>query len=750
MANQSGNGLISLQQMIDALSSLPTRHVKLDENQRKIVVHGEGPLWIIAGPGSGKTEVLVLRCLKLLLVDGVDPKSIIFTTFTEKAARSLQDRLTNYKLHIAKTHPEVGKVDHSQLRVGTLHSLCNSIMIETRYPAYKSYRPLDELEQLMFIYFHSDLATTGASKLSAGEIEFWRRFEYAWATTWRARAFSKKSWSPTRWMRARACQLMFNRIVEDHVDIDKMKARGEEWERLAESYLQYKSALESSFRVDFPHMQSKFLEFLASPLGKQFMEGGGGQPGISHALVDEYQDTNPVQEAIYLQLAKRKPHNICVVGDDDQALYRFRGGTVECMINFDKACKREFGIRPQPIPLVQNYRSHPTIVQWVNDYIRSFRTMHKPGARVPNKPQLVVGSSISGDWPAVALLAGSDVQEVAERFGDTMVGLMSNRIINRPSECVLLLRSTRESRWYAGYFAEALRRRDVPLYNPRARQFLGQEEIELALGAFLEIVDRRASTVPVAVREACGRWRKFYKDQITQYDGLAKYVVESQRKISSLPPNTPLEGTAQDIIYHILSHPPFTDWLEDPEKTLRLGELTRLMEAFSSSPIPGYPGLSRGFLRTSRTQAGEISWSWRQQLYYSFITLIVEEGLNDPEDEEVICPHDMMPFMTVHQAKGLEFPFVFVTKLDDAARADYQHIMEEEFMPFRRTPVDLPSADERAKQDLIRFFYVAYSRAKHALILMTTDKSIRPGEDEFVAFGGQDVKWFKKHVRTLS
>ncbi|MHC5731702.1 MAG: UvrD-helicase domain-containing protein, partial [Nostoc sp.] len=98
-----------------------------------------------------------------------------------------------------------------------------------------------------------------------------------------------------------------------------------------------------------------------------------------YVLVDEYQDTNPIQEQIYLALANQSPHNITVVGDDDQALYRFRGGNVTCMVNFDQACMAKFNQSPHQIQLDNNYRSHPEIVNFFNHYITSFPEMTAPG-----------------------------------------------------------------------------------------------------------------------------------------------------------------------------------------------------------------------------------------------------------------------------------------------------------------------------------------------------------------------------------
>src|SRR3546814_8411287 len=97
------------------------------------------------------------------------------------------------------------------------------------------------------------------------------------------------------------------------------------------------------------------------------------------------------------ELSKRAPHNVIVVGDDDQAMYRFRGGSVECMVSFDDACKTFLGILPDLVkkyPLVGNFRSHPDIVKFCNDYLTAFQSMSVPGARVPGKPPMVPLGSI--------------------------------------------------------------------------------------------------------------------------------------------------------------------------------------------------------------------------------------------------------------------------------------------------------------------------------------------------------------------
>lgn len=348
---------------LEAFNPLPQRKTGLDEYQTKVVTHATGPLWVIAGPGSGKTDSIVLRCLKLIVVDGVTPRSIIVTTFTEKAARNIEDRVASYMRHLIKIDPSLQQVDYTRLRVGTLHGLCNDIMQEFRYVGYQNFRLLSDMEQRLFITEHSSLASIEPPK---EQLELWTKLPYlasgfdpVTGGQWRP----QHGRFPNRWVRARGAQMLFNRIVEERVAVKKMRRKGGFWSIVSDAYEEYRDKLFSRYRCDFAHLQAKFLDFLTTPQGKLFLQGDGTDlyPGVSHVLVDEYQDTNPMQEEIYLRLASPSPHNLCVVGDDDQALYRFRGGTVECMVNFAAACKRGWGTElpdraRQPLPV--NYRSH--------------------------------------------------------------------------------------------------------------------------------------------------------------------------------------------------------------------------------------------------------------------------------------------------------------------------------------------------------------------------------------------------------
>ena len=744
---------LTVEEMLRVLEKLPGRNIRVSESQEEVIRHEKGPLWIIAGPGSGKTEALILRCLKLLLVDHVDPRAIMITTFTEKAGRNLQDRLILYTEHIGKRFAtSVKDVDITQLRVGTLHSLCNDILLEYRYPGYRNFRPMDDMEQLLFIYFHSDIASQ-KNRLTSDQKDLFEHFHYMFDR--RSQYFLKAGYIPSRWARARVAQGLFNRIVQYRTDTESMTSKGGVWETLANEFQEYEEALSDCARVDFAHMQSKLLDFLETPRGMLFLEGGAkvDDPGLSHVLVDEYQDTNPIQAEIYFRLASKTPHNLVVVGDDDQSLYRFRGATVESMINFDKMCENFWGTKPRRISLVENYRSHPEVVNWCNKFINSFKTMRRPGARVAAKQPLVAKSSISGNWPAVRIIVSRQRSELANQFANAIEYFRTEKIITKYSDCALLIHSTREIGKWAGPFADALRDKGIPFYNPRSRQFLEHEEIMLALGTLLSVIDenRAYPLTPNYIQKECNRWRDYYEDECSKYKSLHEYVEKATKKISSEDLGNYLPSNLQDVLYHILNHEPFVTWAADPERGVRLGYLTSIFEAYTSTPVSGYLGLSRGTLRMSRVNNGELSWMWRHQFYNALVTLMLQQGINDPEDKEVMYPRDRVPFMTVHQAKGLEFPIVFVAKPDEKAEVDAPVLIEQEMQQFRKSDVILSDPADRSKEDLIRFYYVAYSRAQYVLFILLQSDEINPGEEagQQLGLGGGKLTWLKGDVNIL-
>ncbi|MDY7082952.1 MAG: UvrD-helicase domain-containing protein, partial [Halobacteria archaeon] len=163
---------------------------------------------------------------------------------------------------------------------------------------------------------------------------------------------------------ADAATTLFNRIGQYRVDVDELEqAEDEPLRELAAAYREYREQLDDSARCDFTVLQERFLNFLDSDAGSRFLNGDSrrDKPPLRSVLVDEYQDVNPLQQEVYFKMTVGMDEpDITVVGDDDQSLYRFRGATVDCLIEFPERAANRFGIGEDEIRTIQlnrNYRS---------------------------------------------------------------------------------------------------------------------------------------------------------------------------------------------------------------------------------------------------------------------------------------------------------------------------------------------------------------------------------------------------------
>ena len=185
--------------------------------QGRVIMHGENPMQVIAGPGSGKTETAVLRVLVLMFVMEINPKSIIMTTFTEKAAKNMRDRILTYAGFLFDQYPDLRhQITIYDLRIGTLHSLCADIMQEYRYTGYQNFRLMDEMEQYLFIMQHSDFVQD-PDRYSP----IFEQFDYlflGYDPLSGVRGWRDHRYPPNQWQRTRAAMLLFNRFSVGGID----------------------------------------------------------------------------------------------------------------------------------------------------------------------------------------------------------------------------------------------------------------------------------------------------------------------------------------------------------------------------------------------------------------------------------------------------------------------------------------------------------------------------------------------------
>lgn len=249
-------------------TTLLNAYPRLNRAQRDIVGHDEGPLLVIAGPGSGKTFSLVLRTMNLLLLGRALPRELVVCTFTEKAAFELRDRISA----AARTIGHVG--DLSELKVSTIHGFCNRVLTTHRHrtPLGSNYETLDELTQLLLIFDHFDEIVGPAVD---------GHYLAKWTTKWTA---------------IEGVTSYFNKITEELVDVTQLLAASVPLlRRIGEAYTAYQRALLQNNRLDFAHQQKLVYDLLLDP-----DVAGPITRGIKYVMVDEYQDTNFIQEQLLL------------------------------------------------------------------------------------------------------------------------------------------------------------------------------------------------------------------------------------------------------------------------------------------------------------------------------------------------------------------------------------------------------------------------------------------------------------------
>jgi len=426
-------------------SAILEHYPELNNSQRSVVGSLDGPLLVIAGPGSGKTYSIVLRALNILLNGKAQPSEIVLCTFTEKAAFEMRDRLA------AAARQVQYHGDLSELTISTIHGLCNRILTRHRHLTKlgHNYEVLDELTQLLFIFEHFGEII--------GPLENDR-----FLTRWK-----------TRWTAIEGARAYFNKLTEELVDLQRLVASGDSFLRAVGTACQrYRQALSAANSVDFAHLQRLAYDLLCDPSTTNAVT-----PGVRYLLVDEYQDTNHIQEQLLMRLAGER-RNLCVVGDEDQSLYRFRGATVRNILEFSQQVPDCATVK-----LTTNYRSHRAIVErydrwmgsadWSNEERGSFRhdktICADPGKQHP-------------DYPSVIAIWGNNDSDEAERFADFVAFLKANGVIADYSQVALLLHSVREQ--HSGPYLAALEAKNIPAFCPRARTFFETPEIRYLVACY--------------------------------------------------------------------------------------------------------------------------------------------------------------------------------------------------------------------------------------------------------------------------
>lgn len=491
--------------------------------------------------------------------------------------------------------------------------------------------------------------------------------------------------------------------------------------------------------VDLTGLQKTFLDFLRSRWAGDFLQGRSDRalPGIRQVIVDEYQDTNSIQEAIYFALAAAHK-NLVVVGDDDQALYRFRGASVEFLLQFEKRCGAELGREPQKIYLSENRRSHSAIVKQLNRYLKSAGGIADfEAVRDNQKPPLRIKAVVKGGHPAAAAIVRVSERQLANVVADTIQELYSGGFITDLRQVALLAPTTKKTSAIGAYEA-ALSLKGIPTYNPRAKQLPNDPAIGLLLGSLLEILDPEGEIERLGgevILKAAKKPRSLFSEH--RSDALGRHVISTRDKLHSRGSGKTSPQSLLEITYRCLAYEPLvtelarTGGVRDAISAWRLGRFTGLLRAFeevhAANGLPLVKEREKEFWsRRNRVPPDRLtgpSPHFVNRFYRDFLATLAYEGLNDPEEDTQNFPAGAVPILTIHQAKGLEFPIVFVCGFKETFGAGSEHYQEDLFLPFRaRTVARGASALHRGHHDTIRQFFVAYSRAQWLMALCVTDR----------------------------
>lgn len=376
--------MISYDEFEDIVVDILKRDISSNKNQQKaILTESDKSLFIVAGPGSGKTTVMVLKILKYIFVDDINPNEILATTFTRKAAEELYsrilgwgDEIKNYLLDNIDDENfdnllKIDRIDFNQIKIGTTDSVAEELLRDNKKPGENQAIVIEEFvanSAMMRILIEDE--TYRDEKL----VEFLKELS--------GRAELKE---PSKM--SEILMKIKNRLFYDQVDLEELYEKTEKGsgQQLAlDCIKEYETTLSKRNTIDFAMLESLFLNKLKNGELELFLNE------VKIVLIDEYQDTNLIQEDIYFTIAKRALENngnITVVGDDDQSLYRFRGATVDLFTNYQKRIKERLGIDVEEINLQTNYRSTENIIAHCNQFAELDREYQN--ARVENKPKII-------------------------------------------------------------------------------------------------------------------------------------------------------------------------------------------------------------------------------------------------------------------------------------------------------------------------------------------------------------------------
>ena len=803
--------MIDYSEFEEIIVNVLERDISSNQDQKLAISSPEDQsLFIVAGPGSGKTTVMVLKILKFIFVDDVSPNEIMATTFTRKAARELlsrilswgdkiksklianyMDKMFNGEISDDTIIKEINRIDFNQINVGTIDSIADELL--------RIYRQAGTSQPILIEDFVANSVMINECLLKDDRYKNESLQEYLAEITGKKSDIEQRPKVKNLTMMAGILIEIKEHIYYNMVDINKILNNIQSHEigkQLAlKLILEYAEILQSQNIYDFAMLETEFLRRLNSDSLNAFLND------VKIILVDEYQDTNLLQESIYFKIAEsaiENGGNITVVGDDDQSLYRFRGASVDLFTNFIERIT-QIGIEAKEVNLKTNYRSTENIIDLCNDFVELDDEYQS--ARVKEKPKIEVPSFNSDDTNQVPILGmfRNNEQILANDLAKFIDELNRNGIVKRKIKRVLtkdenpklnsednitlinyrnkgfdlakgkdeivielgedgsaediafLTFSPKEltatgSRTFTFALKKQLGRLRHPIevFNPRGQDLQNIDCVAIFCGLMLECIDpnstyqRTNDKLPNSASRNMSLWRRKANSYIKDVNpephspvSLEKFVTHWQMRYpfssdESKDIKWPEKANLMELAYKLVSWIP--EFQEDDEGVVYLKAITQTITQTSF-----FNKYSANIDFSSEDAEKE---SINEALLNIFVP-IASGGVQIDESLFEVIPSNRFNIMSIHQAKGLEFPLVIVdvgsrfkknlskdANLRFPKNADSSSIIQDKVRKYSSlSNMDRDSKD-MAFDDLTRLYFVAFSRAKDVLLLVGLNSNI--------------------------
>lgn len=626
---------------------------KLNAPQRAAVLQKEGPIIVIAGAGSGKTRVLTYRIANLMR-QGVDAFHILALTFTNKAANEMKKRIADI----------VGNSEAKNLWMGTFHSVFAKIL---RFEADKLGYP-----QNFTIYDTQDSQRLINGIIKEKELD---KDVYKYKQIQQRISSLKNNLITVR--------AYFNN--PELVENDAIRKQP----RFGEIYQEYVERCFKAGAMDFDDLLLKTNELLnvyPEVLAKY-------QNRFQYILVDEYQDTNHSQYLIVKALADRF-HNICVVGDDAQSIYAFRGANINNILNF----KSDYP-EAKEYKLEQNYRSTKNIVEAANSVIEH------------NKVRLDKVVFTENEMGELIKVHRSPTDADEGRFVASSIfeNKMQHQLAN--GKFAVLYRTNSQSR----AIEDALRKRDIPYRIYGGLSFYQRKEIKDMLAylrliinpndeeALVRIINFPARGIGETTMEKLTLAANHYKKSIFE-------IMYNVNKLPELHINSTTKQKLTDFVVMILNLQALNQRANVFEVAEQVAKKTGLLQEFKKDGTPeGIAKMENIEEMLNGMKDFVIGQEDVADSTGSLAEYLEDVSLATDSDKE-IGDDDRVALMTIHLAKGLEFPYVYIVG------------MEEDLFPLAKS---IQSRDELEEER--RLFYVALTRAEKQAYLTYAERRYRFG-----------------------